>query len=191
MNSAWTGLSAALRDEAFRYVSETPTSNQQCLISLSSADTHSALRSSEQREWTWSQMFRQPSFNSNILQIVFVTEDKDVSRVRTLIEGIPAAIPPLPPHRPPSPPNDFKLNRGNTFACACNCICQSRPERKTCGRSFTPNVFGRHLLGKKTPKLPKLFLYRTTSQGNAPLRRNFVIVACQLDGRPARVANRR
>lgn len=61
-----------------------PTSNQQHLVSLSRADTHSALHSLEQREETQSQMFKQPSFNSNILQIVFMTEDKDVSRVRTV-----------------------------------------------------------------------------------------------------------
>lgn len=66
--------SAPLSDEAFRYVSETPTSNQQRLISLSRADTHSAPLSKE------NPLCPRCCFNSNVLQ----TEDKDVSRVRTV-----------------------------------------------------------------------------------------------------------
>ena len=43
----------------------------------------------------------------------------------------------------------------------------------------------RHFRGKKILKLPKLFLYRSTSEGKAG------ILVCQLEGRHARVSNQR
>lgn len=39
--------------------------------------------------------------------------------------------------RNPWPPSAFKLSRRNTIACACNCICQSPRECKTCGQAFS------------------------------------------------------
>lgn len=66
------------------------------------------------------------SFASNPNNFQSVFPDKDVRLVRSLLI-----------ERNPWPSSAFKLSWRSTIACACNSICQSLNEYKTCGQAFT------------------------------------------------------
>lgn len=111
------------------------------LIFLSRADTNSALHllfshaCSERRSCTLKRKLagsRLPDVHAvPSLLIQIICRLFSWRRIKTFLLSELFLI-----ERNPWPPSAFKLSWGNWIACACNCICQSLHEYKTCGQSF-------------------------------------------------------